>query len=235
MNKNIIIISLVSIFLAIVFVIIINKLDDKYSKNSLPMLPYIGQKVWTYNMNDRSWHNYTSKDEEELKDNIVLQYQETGDNGNNSVYHMITTNIQVPKEEVWLGESSREFLSEGRLLSYYPKNFEFHEIKFNGVSFVSQKLSKSQIEEIFPGYTVVSLSDISKKTDFSISKTGKKYIIINDKGDNFYKYFIIPNDSKNLQLGDFSNQFEIKNRIIINIQRLEGCSKSYPCYKFDIK
>ena len=187
-------------------------------------------------MNERSWHNYRTTDEDELKDNIVLQYQESSESGGNSAYHMVTTNIQVPKEEVWLGEASREFLINGNLYSYYPKNFEFHQLKFNGVKFVAQKMTKDDLATIFPDYQIILVSDfIKNKNKYSITQMGKKYIILNDKGEAFYKYYIIPNDSKNLQLGDFSNQFEIKNSVKIRIQRLEGCSKAYPCYDLEIK
>ena len=38
-----------------------------------------------------------------------------------------------------------------------------------------------------------------------------------------------------MQIDKFSNQFEINDAVDIKIQRLEGCTKAYPCYEFSIK
>ena len=62
-----------------------------------------------------------------------------------------------------------------------------------------------------------------------------QFVLINDIGDDFYKYYIIPNDSQKLQLGEFSNLFTVTDKVDIKIQRLEGCSKAYPCFEISIK
>ena len=68
------------------------------------------------------------------------------------------------------------------------------------------------------------------------SRRHNKFAVINDIGDDFYKYYIIPNDSKKMEIGDFSDQFILKdNNINIKIQRLEGCSKAYPCFDINVK
>ena len=93
------------------------------------------------------------------------------------------------------------------------------------------------MEKIFKDYAVLKLSDI-QKGEFSIdfSKDNNKFIILNDNGDSdFYKYYIVPNDSKKLEIGEFSNQIKVYDKVDIKIQRLEGCTKAYPCYEIHVK
>ena len=212
--------------------------DEAQEKKEREMLPTkIGQKVWTYNMNKYQWREYQKTDDEQSKNEIILQVQAPEGNGGYTSYNLITGNAQVPKEDVWVGEGSQEFLKGKKLYSYYPKTFEYYEIIFNGVKFVPRKLSKDEIKTILKGYDFIYVSDLKKSTvSIPYSKRHNKFAVINDIGDNFYKYYIVPNDSKKMEIGDFSNQFILKNNNInIKLQRLEGCSKAYPCFDINVK
>lgn len=212
--------------------------DEAQEKKEREMLPTkIGQKVWTYNMNKYQWREYQKTDDEQSKNEIILQVQAPEGNGGYTSYNLITGNAQVPKEDVWVGEGSQEFLKGKKLYSYYPRTFEYYEIIFNGVKFVPRKLSKDEIKTILKGYDFIYVSDLKKSTvSIPYSKRHNKFTVINDIGDNFYKYYIVPNDSKKMEIGDFSDQFILKdNNINIKIQRLEGCSKAYPCFDINVK
>lgn len=212
--------------------------DEIQSKKEKEMLPTkIGQKVWTYNMNKYQWREYQQTDDEQSKNEIILQVQAPEGNGGYTSYNLITGNAQVPKEDVWVGEGSQEFLKGKKLYSYYPRTFEYYEIIFNGVKFVPRKLSKDEIKTILKGYDFIYVSDLKKSTvSIPYSKRHNKFAVINDIGDNFYKYYIVPNDSKKMEIGDFSDQFILKNNNInIKLQRLEGCSKAYPCFDINVK
>ena len=212
--------------------------DEAQEKKEREMLPTkIGQKVWTYNMNKYQWREYQKTDDEQSKNEIILQVQAPEGNGGYTSYNLITGNAQVPKEDVWVGEGSQEFLKGKKLYSYYPRTFEYYEIIFNGVKFVPRKLSKDEIKTILKGYDFIYVSDLKKSTvSIPYSKRHNKFAVINDIGDNFYKYYIVPNDSKKMDIGDFSDQFILKdNNINIKLQRLEGCSKAYPCFDINVK
>lgn len=212
--------------------------DEAQEKKEREMLPTkIGQKVWTYNMNKYQWREYQKTDNEQSKNEIILQVQAPEGNGGYTSYNLITGNAQVPKEDVWVGEGSQEFLKGKKLYSYYPRTFEYYEIIFNGVKFVPRKLSKDEIKTILKGYDFIYVSDLKKSTvSIPYSKRHNKFAVINDIGDNFYKYYIVPNDSKKMEIGDFSDQFILKNNNInIKLQRLEGCSKAYPCFDINVK
>ena len=212
--------------------------DEAQEKKEREMLPTkIGQKVWTYNMNKYQWREYQKTDDEQSKNEIILQVQAPEGNGGYTSYNLITGNAQVPKEDVWVGEGSQEFIKGKKLYSYYPRTFEYCEIIFNGVKFVPRKLSKDEIKTILKGYDFIYVSDLKKSTvSIPYSKRHNKFAVINDIGDNFYKYYIVPNDSKKMEIGDFSDQFILKNNNInIKLQRLEGCSKAYPCFDINVK
>ena len=212
--------------------------DEAQEKKEREMLPTkIGQKVWTYNMNKYQWREYQKTDDEQSKNEIILQVQAPEGNGGYTSYNLITGNAQVPKEDVWVGEGSQEFLKGKRLYSYYPRTFEYYELIFNGVKFVPRKLSKDEIKTLLKGYELIYVSELKKASvSLDFSRRHNKFAVINDIGDDFYKYYIIPNDSKKMEIGDFSDQFILKdNNINIKLQRLEGCSKAYPCFDINVK
>ena len=212
--------------------------DEAQEKKEREMLPTkIGQKVWTYNMNKYQWREYQKTDDEQSKNEIILQVQAPEGNGGYTSYNLITGNAQVPKEDVWVGEGSQEFLKGKKLYSYYPRTFEYYEIIFNGVKFIPRKLSKDEIKTILKGYDFIYVSDLKKSTvSIPYSKRHNKFAVINDIGDNFYKYYIVPNDSKKMEIGDFSDQFILKNNNInIKLQRLEGCSKGFRFFDINVK
>ena len=238
MNKKYIIAAIIC-FIIIGFlgwlIVLSDEAQEKKEKEMLPTK--IGQKVWTYNMNKYQWREYQKTDNEQSKNEIILQVQAPEGNGGYTSYNLITGNAQVPKEDVWVGEGSQEFLKGKKLYSYYPRTFEYYEIIFNGVKFVPRKLSKDEIKTILKGYDFVYVSDLKKSTvSIPYSKRHNKFAVINDIGEDFYKYYIVPNDSKKMEIGDFSDQFILKNNDInIKLQRLEGCSKAYPCFDINVK
>ena len=78
--------------------------DEAQEKKEREMLPTpIGQKVWTYNMNKYQWREYQKTDDEQSKNEIILQVQATEGNGGYTSYNLITGNAQVPKEDVSKG------------------------------------------------------------------------------------------------------------------------------------
>jgi hypothetical protein len=235
MKKRYILGVVVGIITILFFTSILYSLDkDETKRNS--MIPRIGQKMWTYNMNKYEWRKHSEHDSDTSKEEIVLQVRIPEGKGDFDGYYLLTDNAQVPKENVWIGEASQEFLRGKNLFSYFPRHYEYYEVIFNGVKFVPRKLQDNEISTLFNGYKIIKVSELVKGTlEIPYSKKENKFVLINDIGENFYKYYIIPNDSKKLQLGEFSNLFTVTDKVDIKIQRLEGCTKAYPCYEISIK
>lgn len=235
MNKNYIYGLVIGLIFIALFSWFLCWTDKNQEQKANSMIPNIGQKLWTYNMNEHAWKSYSDSDSDTSKQIIILQVQEPENNGGYTSYHLITGNAQVPKEDVWIGEGSEEFLSGKKLFSYYPKTFEFYEVLFNGVQFVPRKLSIEEVRSLFKDYQIIRVSQLKKgEVKLKFTKRYNKYLIYNDGDSDFYKYYIVPNNSKKLEIGKFSNQFNVNGSVEIKIQRLEGCSKAYPCYSINI-
>ena len=235
MKKRYIFGAFVGVILILFFVSILYSLDKNEAQRNA-MIPRIGQKLWTYNMNKYEWRKYSENDSETSKEEIVLQVRIPEGKGDFDGYYLLTDNAQVPKENVWIGEASQEFLREKKLYSYFPRHYEYYEVIFNGVKFVPRKLQDNEITTLFKGHKLIKVSELVKSTlEIPFSKKENKYVLINDIGDDFYKYYIVPNDSKKLQIGEFSNLFTVSDKVDIKIQRLEGCTKAYPCYEIKVK
>lgn len=234
MKKRYIFGAIVTLLIIQFFVLILFSPDDTSVKKQYSVYPRLGQKIWTFNMNKHEWRNYHKNDEDLLKEEIILQVKGFEGNGGYTTYRLITDNAQVPKEDAIMGEGSMEFLRGKKLYSYFPKDFGYYEVVFNGVKFIPRVISLDEIQKLFPSYQIIKISDLQKGQNiYKYSKKNNKYVVINDIGEEFYKYYIIPNDSKKMQLEDYSNQFSILEPVEIKLQRLEGCTKAYPCY--DIK
>ena len=236
MNKNYVFGLIIGLIFIALFSWYLSFSDEKNAEKENALIPKIGQKLWTYHMNKHIWREYNKHDEDDSKDTIILQVQEPVGNGGYTSYHILTGNGQVPKEDVWIGEGSEEFLIDKKLYSYYPKTFEFYEIIFNGVQFVPRKLKIEEVEKLLKGYEIIKVSELKKnKIQLKRTITNNKFMVINDGNINFYKYYIIPNDSKKMEIDRFSNQSKVSEKVEIRIQRLEGCSKAYPCYDINIE
>ena len=74
--------------------------DNNEGKLSNLNSPRLGQKLWTYNMNKYEWHKHTEQDNDESKEEIILQYQGTELDSGYTSYKLLTGNYQVPKEDV---------------------------------------------------------------------------------------------------------------------------------------
>ncbi|MBQ8460604.1 hypothetical protein IJ541_10975 [bacterium] len=229
--------GVVVLLLLVIFIAgILYEGEDKKASFENNVLPRFGQKLWTYNMNKHEFRKHSDNDDDMSKEEIVLQILMPEETSGNTTYSLLTDNAQIPKENAIFGEYSQEFLVGKKLYSYFPKTFEFYEIIFNGVKFVPKKLSNNEIQEIFPDYKIIKVSELVKGNySIDFAKSNNKYILFNDKNKDFYKYYIVPNDSKSLEIGEFSNQFKVFDKVDIKIQRLEGCSKAYPCYEIIVK
>ena len=223
------------LFIAL-FAVCIDVSDKRQTNNNEFEVPRIGQKLWMYHMNNRSWSNYKKSDYElNKKGYIVLQLQQDQEAPDITSYHLIANNSQVSHAPLFLSEGSKEFLKKNKLYSFYPRSFEISEILFNGFSFTLNKQTPKDVFNLFPGYQIIKISDFKNYSlKLKYSKANNKYIILNDVGDSFYMYYLVPNNNKKMQIGEFSNQFSVFGTVDIRLQRLEGCTRTYPCYEINI-
>ena len=232
---KIIILAIIAILIVILFTIGIDVSDKNTSKNMSQKVPRIGQKLWTYNIENRQWKSYSKQDYLSDKNNvIILQIKQDSQNPDVTAYDLITDNSEISNADLFIADGSIEFLNGNKLYTYFPRTFEYFEIVFNGFNFVMRRLETNDILNLFKDYKIIKLSDFAnRKLDLKYSKEKSNYIIMNDIGESFYRYYITADDNNKIQIDEFSNQFSIKEPVKIKLQRFEGCTKSYPCYEIN--
>lgn len=232
---KIILLAALALFFAILFTIGIDVSDKTPPEQISTQVPRIGQKLWTYNIKNRQWRNYNKKDYSLDKNNeIILQIQQDTQNPEVTSYNLISDNPDISVSDLFLGEGSKEFLYEEKLYSYFPRTFEYFEVVFNGFNFALRKLDQANIINIFKNYQVIELSEFKdQKLNLKYDKENSNYIILNDLGESFYMYYITSDDNSKIKIDEYSNQFKVLEPIKVTLQRIDGCTKSYPCYEIN--
>ncbi|MBR1461149.1 hypothetical protein IJ596_05910 [bacterium] len=234
-NFKIIIFALLALIFILLFIFGVDVSDKTSSKNMSDKVPRIGQNLWVYNIQQHQWHNYLKHDYEIDKNNeIILRIKQDSQNPDVTAYDLVTENEDVTSKNLFISEGSIEFIVGNKLYTYHPRTFEYFEIVFNGFNFVMRRLETNAITKLFPDYKIIKLSDFNnRKLDINISKDKQNYIIINDIGESFYRYYITTDDINKIEINQFSNQFSFNEPLKIKLQRFEGCTKSYPCYEIN--
>lgn len=229
---KVVVFTVITIFFIVLFAFCIDVSDKKKAKSFDDNIPRIGQKMWVYNINNHDWFEYNKSDEDKKQEVIILQLQNDPEMPDVTSYYIDTKNIQVTTAPFFLSEGSKEFIISKNLYTFYPRSFEFSQVLFNGFNFTLNMLKPKDVLKLFKGYQVIKISDFDNyKLELKYSKKHNKYIILNDIGDKFYMYYVVPNSNDKLQIGKFANQFIVKDVVDIRLQRLEGCTKAYPCYE----
>lgn len=101
-----------------------------------------------------------------------------------------------------------EFIDRGRLIGYSNNDLKFYEYNFDENILTSRELIKEEVQELFPEYVVVCLSDFTTTTNSYVlkSKDNKiKLILLNDTDNYFdnYNYSTVNAKYKNYDLKGF--------------------------------
>lgn len=105
-----------------------------------------------------------------------------------------------------------EFINRGRLIGYSNYDLKFYEYELDkDLNLFCRELTAGEVEELFPKYKVVRISDFSQKTNGLKIKRGSKnlkLILLNDTDRFFYNYSFTTNNSK-------FDEYEIKGFLCI--------------------
>ena len=84
-----------------------------------------------------------------------------------------------------------EFIYNKTLVGYSNKDMKFYEILYDNNTVAKRALSKEEVEEILPDYTVISISEFSTNTNsLKIKKSDRvlKIFLYNDTGNEYEMY-----------------------------------------------
>jgi len=84
-----------------------------------------------------------------------------------------------------------EFIYQNELIGYSNRDLKFYSIAYQNGALSKKELSKEQIEEMFPNYKVVAISEFSEKTNsLKIKKNfGDLKIILYNDTEKTFDYF----------------------------------------------
>ena len=90
MKKRYIFGAVILVIMILFFSSILYSLDRKEDEAKRALMPRIGQKVWTYNMNKKEWKKYSKNDTDDSKEEIILQTLPPEGNGGYTLYHLLS-------------------------------------------------------------------------------------------------------------------------------------------------
>ena len=125
-----------------------------------------------------------------------------------------------------------EFINNGRLIGYSNLNLKFYEFYLENGLFCQRELALDEIQELFPKYEIIQLSQFSTATNsLKIKKKNKvlKLIVLNDTDMNFDNYAFTTNNSK-IKYYKLKGFLNITKRGMIQFSRFGENSKYAPWY-----
>lgn len=91
-----------------------------------------------------------------------------------------------------------EFINKGSLIGYSNYDLKFYEFSMKDSVLQQRELLFEEVQDLFPQYQVVKITDFSNKTNsLKIKKKGSlKLILLNDTDRSFYNYAFTTNNAK---------------------------------------
>ena len=91
-----------------------------------------------------------------------------------------------------------EFIHKGRFVGYSNLDLKFYEYEYKDSQLLRRELSECEIQELFPDFEIIKISEFSDKTNIlKIKKCKKdlKIVLLNDTDASFYNYWFHTNNS----------------------------------------
>lgn len=90
-----------------------------------------------------------------------------------------------------------EFINKGDLIGYSNQDLKFYQFSFINGILERRELTADEVQELFPGFQIIEISDFSDATaSLKVNKGHGKFIILNDTDRNFYHYEFTSNNAK---------------------------------------
>jgi len=125
-----------------------------------------------------------------------------------------------------------EFINKGQLIGYSNFDLKFYEYRIENGLLEQRELIEAEIEELFPKYKIIKISEFSTKTNSLKYKKGNrnlKLILLNDTDRCFHNYGFTTNNAKieKYLLKGFLN---VKRRGMIQFSKFGENTKDSPWF-----
>ena len=124
-----------------------------------------------------------------------------------------------------------EFIYKGSLIGYSNSDLKFYEFSMQNDNLMKRELTESEIQEIFPKYKIIKISDFRETNSFKVKKKNKdlKIILLNDTDRIFDNYCFTTNNSK-LKIYELAGFLSIKKKGMVQYSRFGENTKAYPWF-----
>lgn len=132
----------------------------------------------SYNAADESWNDKTDK----KRDLYFIKTKGFGD-----FYDYMYPN----KSFAFTTDCEYEFIFNGNFIGYSNSDLKFYNIKLIGGKVFKQELTKKEVEELFPDYKIIEITEFSKIANaYKIKKHAGilKIIILNNTENKFHNF-----------------------------------------------
>lgn len=125
-----------------------------------------------------------------------------------------------------------EFIHKGNLIGYSNHDLKFYEFGCNDDLKCKRKLTEEEIQELFPDFKIVKISEFSKNTNslkVKKDKSNYKVLLLNDTDRNFYHYSFTSGNSK-FDTYKLKGLLNIKKRGMIQFSHFGDNTKDFPWF-----
>lgn len=132
-----------------------------------------------YNPQNSTWSN-SSQSENDIK----LKHKSFIGSGGFTEYYYSNGKLAIGPE------TNIEFIHDGELIGINSQDLKFYKYIYKNNAFEKQLLTIDEIQELYPDYSIIRVSDF-KNNEIKIYKkfmSKKKILLLNDTENSFYKY-----------------------------------------------
>lgn len=128
--------------------------------------------------------------------------------------------------------SNYEFIHNGNLIGYSNQDLKFYYYTFVDGELIKSELSEEEVQNLFPDYKIVRISDFSETTNSLKIKKQKhnlKLIVLNDTDRNFYHYSFTSGNAK-IKRYPLSGFVDITKKGMIQFSHFGDNTENNPWY-----
>lgn len=123
-----------------------------------------------------------------------------------------------------------EFINNGSLIGYSNHDLKFYEFTMNDEILEQRELSIDEVQNLYPKYEIIKISDFSNNTNSLKVKKGKgKFLLLNDTDRYFYHYGFTSNNAKFKQ-SPLKGFIEVKKSGMIQFSHFGDNTKANPWF-----
>ena len=125
-----------------------------------------------------------------------------------------------------------EFVYKGSLIGYSNQDLKFYDFDYRNGELLKRELTEDEVQELFPDYRIVKISEFSENTNSLKIKKDKhvfKILLLNDTDKNFYHYSFTSGNAK-FKTNPILGLIDITKKGMIQFSHFGENTENFPWY-----